>query len=398
MTDTAGKIRAALAELQDEYFQPHDLPWILAYSAGKDSTLLLHLVFEMLLSLPPSERRRPIYVVSNDTLVESPLLAQHMRKSLGVVTRAAESLRLPMTTHVTVPKEDQTFWVNVIGRGYMPPNRGFRWCTDRMKIAPTTAFVKEHVSRAGQVILLVGVRRTESAERAKQAAKFDERAQGSRLNPHSDLRGCMVFRPILEFSTEEVWQTLLQRHPPWGGSHRDLITLYRNAQAGECPLVIDRAQAPSCGSSSGRFGCWTCTVVAKDKSAEALADAGYEEYGPLVEFRDWLKELEHDSTKRHITRRDGTLKVVTEHKTVRRPDGSKETVESYHLLYGPFNLDGRMLILEKLLALQAELGMELITEQEIELIKKQWATDMVAYIQRCNAGTEGAQRKPKSKR
>ncbi|MBL8235063.1 MAG: hypothetical protein JNL98_41560, partial [Bryobacterales bacterium] len=70
----------------------------------------------------------------------------------------------------------------------------------------------------------------------------------------------------IDFTTDEVWQILLQRQPPWGGSHRDLITLYRNASGGECPLVIDKDQAPSCGTGSSRFGCWTCTVVEKDRS------------------------------------------------------------------------------------------------------------------------------------
>ena len=43
---------AVRAELIDEYRKDHDCPWIVGFSGGKDSTLVAHLVFEMLLLLP----------------------------------------------------------------------------------------------------------------------------------------------------------------------------------------------------------------------------------------------------------------------------------------------------------------------------------------------------------
>lgn len=357
------KIAAALREIRDEYLRPHDLPWIVAYSAGKDSTLLLQLVFEALLDIAPSDRRRVVHLVNNDTLVESPLLASHARASLEKIGRAAQSMGLPIEAHTTVPEEDQTFWVNVIGRGYMPPNRRFRWCTDRMKIRPTTEFVKSQVSAAGEVILLLGVRRSESTNRA---ATIDRHTvAGERLNPHDSLKSCLVFRPIVDFTTDEVWQTLLQRMPPWGGSHRSLITLYKNAQAGECPLVLDRGEAPACGSKSGRFGCWTCTVVERDRSGEAMADAGFDEYEHLLEFRDWLRDLQHDKTRRMPEKRSGKVTIV---------DGE--------LLPGPFTFAARDEILQKLLTLQETVGREIISEREINLIKRTWAEDMVGLINR----------------
>ena len=33
------------AEILDEYLQPHEYPWVIGYSGGKDSTLVAHLVF-----------------------------------------------------------------------------------------------------------------------------------------------------------------------------------------------------------------------------------------------------------------------------------------------------------------------------------------------------------------
>ncbi len=356
------KITAALDELRDEYQQPHDNPWIVAYSAGKDSTLLLQLVVEMLLRLAPSDRKRRVYVVSNDTGVESPLLSTHQLRSLERIGRACEALRIPVTVHLTKPDPKETFWVCLIGKGYKAPSRTFRWCTDRMKIEPTSLFIKDHVSAAGQVILLLGVRSAESSKRAESIARHGT----SRLNPHSDLAGCMVFRPIKDFTTEEVWQILLQRPPPWGGSHRELVTLYRNASAGECPLVIDRAQAPSCGTSSSRFGCWTCTVVDKDRSGEAIAENGFEQYEPLLAFRDWLSTLSEQSDLRQLERRNGEIRFM---------DNGKR-------MMGPFTLDARQMILDRLLDTQKAAGMVLISEEEIQTIKRIWVSDLLATVSR----------------
>jgi DNA sulfur modification protein DndC len=139
------KLEAARADIRDEYLQHHDTPWIIGFSGGKDSTLVLQLVVETLLDLPPSERNRPVHVVSNDTLVEAPVVADHVDRVLDRVRNGVEALRLPLTVVKTLPKPDQTFWVNLIGRGYPSPSRTFRWCTDRMKIQPTSHYIKSKV-------------------------------------------------------------------------------------------------------------------------------------------------------------------------------------------------------------------------------------------------------------
>lgn len=126
-----GDIRA---DLRDEYLEDHSFPWIVGFSGGKDSTLVVHLVFEMLLSLAPDDRRRPVHIVSNDTLVESPLVVAHIATVQAEMEAAAGAWRLPISVVTTRPDPDATFWVNLIGRGYPSPNRSFRWCTDRMKI------------------------------------------------------------------------------------------------------------------------------------------------------------------------------------------------------------------------------------------------------------------------
>ena len=168
--ESAALFKAIRSELLDEYRQAHDWPWIIGYSGGKDSTLVTHLVFEMLLSLPPSQRTRPVHVVANDTLVESPLVVQHIIESMEEIEGAASAFRLPIITKITRPAPNQSFWVNLIGRGYPSPNRSFRWCTDRMKILSTSRYIKSLAEETDQVVLLLGVRRSKSATRAASVA------------------------------------------------------------------------------------------------------------------------------------------------------------------------------------------------------------------------------------
>ena len=356
------RINAIKDVIRSEYQETHSYPWLVAYSGGKDSTLLLQLVWEVIADLPAVARRRRVLVVANDTLVESPLVIAHLRASLAQIKSAALDQGLPIDTTITVPCIDQTFWVSVIGRGYIPPTRNFRWCTDRMKILPTTRLIRNVTRTANGTVLLIGTRRAESQNRRRAMSKRDVSA--SQLNPHGKVERCWMFAPLADLDDHHVWMILMQHRPPWGESHRQLITLYRNAGGGECPLVLTKDQAPSCGSSSPRFGCWTCTVVQKDRSLRGLIDSGYADTArleALFDFREWLVKMREDDTNRLPVRRDGNVK--------RRKDGTR--------VYGPFRLAVRKDILSRLQALEAHLGERLILPAEIESIEDVWWRDEI---------------------
>ncbi len=359
-------IAAHLASVSEvmkaEYRKNHSDPWIVAYSGGKDSTLLMQLVWEMLLSLDPEERRRMVYVVANDTLVESPLVIEHLKQSIDVIRQTADEMGLPITTQITKPYVDQTFWVNVIGRGYIPPTRNFRWCTDRMKIQPTNRLIEELVARHRRAILLVGTRRSESQSRRRNMQKH--RVRADKMNPHSSIKGCRMFAPLADLQDDDVWMILMQRKPPWGGSHRNLITLYRNAGGGECPLVLTKEDAPSCGTTSPRFGCWTCTVVTKDRSMRGTIDSGHAQQvklEALFSFREWLIELREDNDNRLPVRRDGRTKT--------RVDGSR--------VFGPFKLEVRKQILIRLRKMEEQIEERLVSQSEIMVIEDIWWRDKI---------------------
>lgn len=356
------RLEAVRCVLRTEYGKKHRDPWVVAYSGGKDSTLLLQLVWEIVAELPIEGRRRSIIVVGNDTLVESPLVIQHLRHSLEMIEKAAEANDLPIQTEITEPCIDQTFWVNVIGRGYIPPTRNFRWCTDRMKILPTKRLLERIQRDSKGVVLLVGTRRAESQHRRRLMNR--RKVTANQMNPHDTVAGCRMFAPLADLDDDDVWMTLIQRRPPWGGTHRRLITLYRNAGGGECPLVMSKEQTPSCGSSSPRFGCWTCTVVQKDRSLRGLIDSGHAEADKmeaLFDFREWLIELRENSANRLPVRRNGNAK--------QRNDGSR--------VFGPFTLEVRHKILKQLRSLERRIGTQLILPAEIDSIEDIWWRDEI---------------------
>ena len=347
-------------EVRQEYLSPsQQYPWIVGFSGGKDSTLVAHAVFEAILSIPPYARTREVHIVSNDTMVESPFVILHLDEVTQRIARAAKSLEIPISVARTYPDLDKTFWTLLIGKGYPSPNQTMRWCTDRLKILPTSSYIKRNVSEFGAAVVVLGVRRAESTSRQKTVHSYKNMTD-SRLHEHSELPGAFIYRPIVELSTDDVWEILATFHAPWGGSHSALFKLYRDAQGGECPVMLSNDEAAGCGTSNSRFGCWTCTVVEKDRSLQGYVDSGNHEYMPLINFRDWLKSIRNDPERRQALRRNGRLTFDLTGKHIP----------------GPFTIKARREILEKLLLARTEFGKPLISGAEIDLIYKIWSNEI----------------------
>ncbi|MSP34070.1 MAG: DNA phosphorothioation system sulfurtransferase DndC [Rickettsiales bacterium] len=350
------KIKSIKRLIKEEYLNDTKRQWLIGFSGGKDSTLLLHLIVDVLMNISPEQRTRPIYIVSNDTRVESPVYLAQVNKTIDKLKIFFETFKLPVTVSITTPDPEKTFWVNILGKGYPAPNRVFRWCTDRMKIEPTTFFIKNMVNKTGECLLFLGVRKAESAARNQRIKEYQEKSNNQYFNKHNDIPNCIICTPIVNLSDNEVWQALLTCPPSWGGSHRDLVTLYRNGKGGECPFVTDKTEAPSCGSGSARFGCWTCTVVEKDSSLEGLIESGFENLEPLVEFRNLLKEVSNNPNNRLMVRRTGQIGP------------------------GPLTIETRKMLLQKLLEIQETIGTELIIQAEIRIIKDWWQKDETTLL------------------
>ena len=341
-------------------YQSDSRPWIIGYSGGKDSTVVVHLAYEMLHRLDPKERKKDVYIVSSDTLVENPLIKIYLDEMLQKLREEAKKDRLPFHVVKVTPKPDNSFWANVIGRGFPTPrtNGTFRWCTDRLKIAPSGVFIEKIIKeQKTEVVVLLGVRKAESAARKK---RIEGRELVDRLlNRHETIKDAYVYPAIVDLSTDDVWDILMSnnRKNAWGGNNSKLIELYAGADSGECPFAgfsSKESQQQSCGQS--RFGCWVCTVVKEDKSLNGFIRSGHRELIPLAEFRRWLMEIRDIGTYREKKRRDGTV-----YRTANNDLG-----------YGPFNWEARKMILRRLLETQKTINYELITEDELRAIDRIW--------------------------
>lgn len=280
-------------------------PWVIGYSGGKDSTAVVQLAFMMLQKLSPDERHKNVYVVSSDTLIENPIMLGYLKTNSKLINDSAKSQELPLYGHMIHPNYNNTYWTNIIGKGLPTPTSvRFRWCTERLKIKPSNTFIEEKVKENGEVIVLLGVRKAESIARGIRIR--NRKIEGYLLTPHATIANTYVYNPIVELTTDNVWNILLSNNgkTPWGTNNNDLFKLYMGADGGECPFTdtLDK-ETPTCGNS--RFGCWICTVVSEDKSLTGFIANGEDWLQPLLNFRTWILSIRNRHEYRMQYRRDG---------------------------------------------------------------------------------------------
>lgn len=370
-------IESIYDEMQAVYLNDNR-PWIIGYSGGKDSTVCTELTFRMLMRLPKEKRIKPVYIVSSDTLIENPVILNFLNYNIKKINESAKELDLPVEAIVVQPESTNTYWSNIIGKGYPTPKSiQYRWCTERLKIKPSNDFIKKQLEKE-DVVVILGVRKDESIARKARIEKRE--IDGYLLTPHKTLRSknklAYVYTPIVDFTTADVWDVLVNSnentvptpddifdHPAtcWGTDTMELFNLYLKGtgDSGECPFIADESTAKSsCGNS--RFGCWICTVVKEDKSLNGFIDSGHDELKPLVEFRKWILENRDIPENRKMHKRNGAV--------VKR-DG--------RIMMGPFTFEARQMILRKLLETQIEMQkfypeLELITLDELKAINDIW--------------------------
>lgn len=306
LNEKGTKYSDAIEKVKRVYKQDNR-PWIIGYSGGKDSTATCTVVLSALAELPAEELNKHVYIISSDTMVETPLIINEIDSTLYKMEQYGKSNNLPISTHKVQPQFDNSFWANLIGRGYPCPNQTFRWCTDRMKIEPANRFIKEVVAANGEAIMVLGVRKGESNSRDRVLNSHSVKT--SDLMRHTTLANAFTFAPIIDFTIDDVWDVLLNYPCPWGGDNNELFKLYMDSSAStECPLIVDEAtknSAGSCGNS--RFGCWVCTVVAEDKALNGFIKSGTKWLVPLLEYRNWLYSIRDDRSLRMKRRATGQV-------------------------------------------------------------------------------------------
>ncbi|KJS03669.1 MAG: sulfurtransferase DndC [Peptococcaceae bacterium BRH_c4a] len=344
-----------------------EIPWVIGFSGGKDSSASLQLVWYAIKDLSTEQRKHKlIHVISTDTFVESPVVAAWVNSSLERMRKAAEEQDMPILVHKLTPNISDSFWVNIIGRGYPAPRPNFRWCTDRLKIKPSNNFIIDVVAKHGEAILVLGTRSAESSRRAANMKKYQQMRVRDWLSPTKTLSNCLTYTPIEDWSNDDVWIYLMQYPNPWGQMNKDLLTMYQGASAdGDCPLVVD-TNTPSCGSS--RFGCWVCTMVKEDKSMQAMIQNDEEKIWmtPLLNFRNKIGNFD-DRDKREYRRMSGKVLIFNN-----------------RAVHGPYKKWYREELLRDILTIEKEVqqigpqgfeNLRIISDEELRWIRKIWVVE-----------------------
>ena len=359
------RIYNIIEELEDQYLEEdrYNRPWIIGFSGGKDSTVMLTLTWLAMQKAREAGHKltRQVYVVNNDTMVENPVIQEYVSIVLKTIQNAAREQEMPVVVKTTTPSIEDTFWSCVIGKGYPVPNNAFRFCTEKMKIKPTSDFITSQVAADGEAIVLIGTRHGESQRRSQSIKRHE--IKGHRLSKHPLNANTFTYAPIKDLMLEEVWWIINAIPSPWGFDNKILFNIYAEASADdyECPSVITDDSHKTCGQS--RFGCWICTVVKEDKSMSALIKNGVSWMKPLLDFRNRLVENRNVSELRCSTRRNGQAAVDE--------NGHNQ---------GNYTMEYRMQILRELLQIQKDTqeyrsSIDLITSQELIAIQIMWYRD-----------------------
>lgn len=323
------KIEHVRADIRASY-SVDQTPWIIAYSGGKDSTMTLQLVLETV----AKEAEKELHVLYADTRVEPPPVVNQATSLLRKVANWAQENNLPIKTRVLYPETAEGFFVLMLGKGYLPPTRWFRWCTKRLKVSPIKKYVSGLVGQYGACTVVLGMRLKESQDRDRGLKKRGY----SKWMPFEGLQGATIYAPILELSVEDVWTYLLDNEPPWGMDNHLLRHLYTGGNT-SCSLF--------CGGI--RFGCWVCTVVKKDRCTEGLAQIpGWDWLEHLLAYRDLMLEVRDKPENRLLRSKNGRTYL------------------------GPLDLPTRKFLYDKLKQLESELGTTILSPEEERMIFDFW--------------------------
>ncbi len=302
---------------------------IVSYSGGKDSSVVLDIVFEAI-----QGTGKKLLIITADTLMEIPYFQQYVDAVRKQLSDHIESIGMDAEVVTVTPKPKDSFWVGVLGKGYPAAHMGFRWCTGKLKIDPITQFTKKAVS-GHSFTVFVGVRAAESPLRARIYKKKD-------YKPNH-------YAPILDWSSADVWEHLMSKPSPWS-DHSKLIEVYRYS-SDEC--VYGEKEGVCVGNA--RYGCWACPLQRSGQLDMISYHTKDDRYQLLRAYKETLVGMANERSLRSVIRRNGSAGA------------------------GPFLVKVRKRLFDDLKQLERRTEWQLITPEEEKEIFKHWKADELKH-------------------
>lgn len=367
--------------------------WCIGVSFGKDSSMVLTLVWEVLKELPLELRTKKVHVLTSNTGIELPAMNEYLKENIDLVNKQAVCDNLPIKGYLAKPDLNSSYFYQVIGKGNPPVNMSsrFRWCSDRLKIKPIDQVMKRIMKESfldfntdHDLYLLLGVRDSESIRR-RQSIDKHAISKDSLFAKHSVYKNVMTYHPIKFLHADMLWAYFYDlTHLPWGMSINRLFEFYPD-QMMECGIKTE-GQGSSCGG--GRNGCVFCTVIKRDKMLEDEIAKGHTRLIPVLKYKMMLAEIRNDVRYREPFRR---LEIKRVNKALAETDSSNtlfdevsleeskrheyhsfQRAEDLEYVPGSLTFEARYKLLQKLLFVQEETGYELISTDEINAIIACW--------------------------
>lgn len=297
--------------------------WAIAWSMGKDSTTLLTLTVQLILS-GQIDAPKSLTVLCADTRME---LIPLWLAAKGITQKLQE---IGIDVNIVTAPIDKRFLVYILGRGVPPPSNTFRWCTGQIKVDPMHSALKELHERVGQkILMLTGVRQGESAIRdgriAMSCGKDGAECGQGWYQTGLDGEMCSTLAPILHWRVCTVWDWL------------KIFAPSEKYGAWPTEILADAYGGDEAEEINARTGCIGCPLAQKDKALEAVVAMPHWAYlRPLLELKTIYREMRGPANR---LRKDGDT----------RKDGS---LEKGTQRLGPLTMEARIHFLDRIISIQ----------------------------------------------
>ncbi|MCA7889130.1 phosphoadenosine phosphosulfate reductase family protein [Burkholderia contaminans] len=285
------------------------VPIVVAYSGGKDSSVVAAMALHAALQAKGMGRDPFLVFTTGDTRVENPEITIHYKAELEKMRRFGEEHGIDVQVAIAQPNILSMFQVKVLtGRGLPSFANGSNDCSQDMKISPQIRLRKQllsEIQKEGmrEPVTLTGVRLAESEIRAARLKARGERHDVPVRNKDGDL----VLSPLMRWSEFDVWEAIALYGSgvyPTFSDFEEVKRIYAHAAGTSCVVVADaiyeggkRHRQGRCGV---RTGCWSC-LAAEDKSLANMIefDTRYEYATGLHRLNRFMRNTQYDWSLRN---------------------------------------------------------------------------------------------------